>query len=373
MITITRKIQINVANEDKNATWKTLYEYQHIVHHAANLISTHHFCIENIKQFVYLSENIKEKLTSFKIEEEVENKLLTTSEMNTTYQLCSYLFKDKIKMDIITCLNNIIVKTFNKEKKDYYNGKKSLRSYRDTIPIPFSTKAIKYFEYDELKKNYRIKIFDFEFITYLGSDKSNNKSIIDKCLSKEYKLCNSSIKIEKDKKDKKNKIFLLLTCQFDKKEVDIKEDKICEAELSINEPVLLRYDKKEFKIGSKEDYLYKRLQIQAKLQRLQKSLKHNKGGHGRVLKLQALEQFKKKEINYIENKIHNYSRLIIDYCIKNNCGTLKIIDIDQVVEDLKEDENKFILRNWKYYGFLDKIKYKANMVGINVIFEKKIE
>ena len=128
MITITRKIQINVVNEDKIATWKILYEYQNIVHRAANLISTHHFCIDNIKQFVYLSENMEEKLTGFKSEEEkVEENLLTTSEMNTTYQLCSYLFKDKIKMDIITCLNNIIVKTYNKEKKDYYTGKKSLR------------------------------------------------------------------------------------------------------------------------------------------------------------------------------------------------------------------------------------------------------
>ena len=116
--------------------------------------------------------------------------------------------------------------------------------------------------------------------------------------------------------------------------------------------------------------MYKRLQIQAKLNRLQKSLKHNEGGHGRELKLQALEQFKKKEINYIQNKLHNYSRQIIDYCVKNGCKNLKLIDIDNNVEELKEEENKVILRNWTYYGFLDKIKYKANIVGINVLTEK---
>ena len=81
-------------------------------------------------------------------------------------------------------------------------------------------------------------------------------------------------------------------------------------------------------------------------------------------------RFKKKEINYIENKLHNYSRQIINFCVKNNCGTLKLIDIDNNVENLKEDENKFILRNWTYYGFLDKIKYKANMVGIKIILNK---
>lgn len=393
MITITRKIQINIANADKKAAWKRLYEYQNIVHKAANLISTHQFCMDRIKDFLYLTEDVKYKLAN---SAEEESGILTSSKTHTTYRLCSSIYKSKIPMSIISCLNLSIVKTYNKEHSDYYLGKKSLRSYRNNIPIPISTQGISFFEYDELKKNYRINIYDFEFLTFLGKDKSGNKTIIDRCLAGEYvekdgtvlkyKMCNSAIQIktgfekeiQKDNSEKfikRTRAYLLFTCQFDSKELHLDEKKICEAELSVEEPVILKFKKNKWVIGSKEDYLYKRLQIQNKLYRLQKSLKHNKGGHGRKLKLQALEQFKEKENNYIDNKLHNYSRQIINYCIKNNCGTLKIIDIDNKLNDLKNEDNKFVLRNWSYYGFLDKIKYKAKMAGLNLILpeEKKAE
>ena len=204
MITITRKVQLNVVNADKNATWKKLYDYNNIVRTAANLISTHQFCLDNLQQFLYLKNDIKYEIANV---EKDESGILITSRQNTTYQLCSSLFKGQIPMDILGSLNQAIYKTYNKEKKDYAFGNKSLRNYKSSIPIPFPKKAIKYFEYDKDKKNYRINLYDFEFITYLGIDKSNNKTIIDRCLSGEYKLCDSSIQIAKDKKTKKTKYF----------------------------------------------------------------------------------------------------------------------------------------------------------------------
>lgn len=361
MTIITRKIQLNVTNADKKEAYAKLYEYKNIVFQAANLISTHKFCLENIKQFFYLTDETKVKIADVKKDEQG---ILTTSNMNATYQLCSSIYKSKIPMSIITSLNSQIVRTFNKEKKDYFTGKRSLRSYRNTIPIPIRTQDIKVLKYNNEIKNFDFHIYDFQFQTYLGADKSGNKQIIDRCISGEYKLCDSSIKIER--KNNKTQIYLLLTCQFTQEKKELNPDNICEAELSFNTPVILKYKNKTYEVGNTEDYVYKRMQIQGKLIRLQKQLKFNNGGHGRKLKLQALEQFKLKEKNYVDNILHNYSRQIINYCIKNECGTLRLNDVEAITNELKEEENKFILRNWTYYGFLDKIKYKAEHYGINV-------
>ena len=118
---------------------------------------------------------------------------------------------------------------------------------------------------------------------------------------------------------------------------------------------------------------------------LQKALKYQSGGKGRANKLQALERFKQKEINFIKTKMHVYSRHLIDYCIKNNIGKIYLDNMKEITdlkddvlkqvtseEELKEEVKKTtnLIRNWSYYGLAEFIVYKATMNGIKVIVPK---
>ena len=135
-VVITRKIQLlfNTDNKDQvKEYYKTLFEWQNVVFRAANLISTHHFAQENIRDLHYFTDEVKVKLAN--ISKDADG-ILTTSKQNTTYQLLSKKYKGEIPMAIITALNSQVVAVFNKEKSKYWKGEVSLRSYKRNMPIP---------------------------------------------------------------------------------------------------------------------------------------------------------------------------------------------------------------------------------------------
>ena len=203
----------------------------------------------------------------------------------------------------------------------------------------------------------------------MGADLSNNKLIIERCISNEYKLCSSSIVVD----DKKKKLFLYLCVDIPKKNIELKEDVCMYALLSFEEPIkcfiggndcVITDEKNIYKIGTNDEFLHGRLQIQAALKRAQIAARYNKGGKGRKRKLQSVDRFSDKEKNYVETKLHTYSRMLVDMAAK--AGAAKIILIDQKQKEEEAKEKEFILRNWSYFGLIEKIKYKAGMLGINV-------
>lgn len=384
-VVITRKIQLLFDTECKEqfieelVKWK---EYQYLVRKASNLISSHAFIQDNITDFVYLTEDIKLKLANI---EKDPSGILTTSKQNSTYQMLSSRFKGKIPMSIMTSLNSVISKTYSEEKMDVMMGKKSVRSYRSNVPIPVSSKDIlsKINKFED--GNYSISMFDTKFRTFFGRDKSNNKSILDKAINglENYKLCNSSIQMEI--KGKKIKTFLLAVVSFPQKSAEVNSDKEIHCILDPNYPIIIK-GKYEYKIGTLDDYFIPRVHIQKKINEIQKSLKYASGGKGRANKMKALERFKEKELNFVKNKMHVYSRHLIDYCIKNNIGKIYLDNMDEIKhlkddvlkqvtteEEIKEESKKTtnVIRNWSYYGLAEFIVYKATMNGIKVIVPKK--
>jgi IS605 OrfB family transposase len=353
---ITRKIQL-IINGDKDYVkdvYKTLYSWQNIVHKAANFVSTHLFFQEQAKELIYFTDEVKMKLSSISKD---ENGMLITSKQNSTYRILSEKYKGEIPTAILTGLNSVITSTFNKERKDYYIGKRSLRSYRSNIPIPVS--ANDFLNFIEIEHgNYSFNLYKLKFKTFFGKDLSRNKVIFSRALSGEYKFCDSSIKIED------NKIYLLLTVRFKKIKVAIDAEKTADCYLSVEYPITIKEKKDFWKIGTKEDYLHKRVAIQGALHRLQKASRENKGGKGRSKKLMSIERFKLTESNYINTKMHQYSSKLIDYCLKRGIGTIVLNNIKQTEEEVKE--NPFLFRNWSYGNLKDKIEYKAKKYGIFV-------
>lgn len=359
-IVLTRKIQLFIDSDEKEKRheyYQTLFGWQNIVYRAANMVMSHHFVQEQLRDFIYLSEDVKMKLVDVNKD---EDGMLTTSKMNTTYRILSMYFKGQIPTNILSCLNTELNRIYSSDRNDYWKGEKSLRNHKKTMPIPFGSKAIKLSNHEK-GRDFKISLFKIPFRTYLGKDRSDKKVLLQRALVGQIKICGSSLQIVK------GKLFLLLALELPKDKHELKDHIIAEASLSAEHPITVQLGKANYQIGSKEEFLYRRMAIQAARHRVQRAARYNQGGKGRNKKLKSLEQFTAKEKNYVESRLHLYSRMLIDICIKSQAGTLLLVNQAQKEELAKEDE--FLLRNWSYHGLVEKIKYKAERAGINLIIE----
>lgn len=399
---ITRKIEIYVHEEDKELRKNfqhTLYEWRDKVRQAANLIVSHKFVQQNVRDFMYLQEDVQErfmvtdaKTGKSKVKYNVSDTLKKEkgmSEQNTTYRLIASILKGKVPADIYCCLNQTVAKTFKETVMDINKGETTLRSYKNNIPMPFSAKSLSNIHKADDGRFY-FTLFGIPFACMLGRDRSNNEAVIDRCISGEYKMCSSSIAFEKtvnrETGKKKQKLFLFLCVDIPKKEIELKADKKMFCYLSVDCPIQYTYEVKAknvydsgvkwSSIGTAEEFQYRRLQIQAAMKRCQVNSRYSTGGKGRKRKLQALDRFTEQEKNYVKTKLHTYSRMLVDKAIKNKCATIVLVNQSAREEEAKEDNQKgkpFVLRNWSYYGLKSLIKYKADMVGIKVIEDGKSE
>ena len=359
-VIITRRIQILLDAENKEQ-WKEYYEklrtWQQIVARSANWIATHQYVQENLKDLFYLTDGTKVKLADSKKDPEG---ILTTSRMSTTYQLLSREFKGQIPMAIISSLNSRVASAFDKERKEYREGKRSLRTYKKDLPIPIASADLIHIEPVE-KGEYRFILYGLPLQTHFGRDTSGNRLIFEKALRGEYKLCNSSIEI------RENKLFLLAVFSFEKLPVSLSAAVRVEAHLSVDIPIIAMIGETTVQIGSREEYLYRRLAIQESMRRTQGAIGFNRGGKGRKKKMRALERFHQLEKNYVATRLHQYSARLIDFCLQHGAGTLVLKS--QLAKEARAKEDEFLLRNWGYYGLREKISYKAAKYGITVIIE----
>ncbi|GGA88134.1 hypothetical protein [Puia dinghuensis] len=359
-VMITRKIQL-LLQADSKEEWKekyrTLLTWQQMVTKAANWIVTHHYVQDSLKELLYLADGIKVKLAD---QQKDEEGILTTSRMNTTYRLLSAKFKGEIPMSIITALNSRIVSVFDKEKADYREGKRSLRIYRRDQPIPIVSKDIIHIEPVE-KGEYRFSLYGLHFHTHFGRDTSGNRQLFEKVIMGEGRLRDSSIQI------KQQKLFLLAVFDQDKVAGQLSPESRVEAWLSMDVPIIAASGGKEIRIGSKEEYLHRRLAIQEAMRRTQAAVRYNSGGRGRTRKLQALERFHDLEKNYVRTRLHQYSARLIHFCLEEGAGVLVLRH--QSEKEATARESNFLLRNWTYYGLKEKISYKAAKYGITVLVE----
>lgn len=357
-VTLTRKIQllIDLPANEKNEMWEKLYRYQNRCFRAANLIASHLYVQEMIKDFFYLTEEIQYKLADAG---KNEMGIFTRSKTNTTARLVFDRFKGEIPTDILGSLNNTIQSTFSKNKADYWQGLKSLRNFKKNIPIPLPVKCISKMKYDEEKKAFCFNMFAVPVKTYLGKDFSDKQQIMERLLKQEIKLCTSQIQL------KAGKIFWLAVFEFEKEDNHLKPEIVAEASLSLEHPIVVQANKVRLHIGTREEFLYRRLAIQASQKRTQDGIAYARSGHGAKRKQKALYKTESPESRYVSYRLHLYSRKLIDFCIQQQAGTLILKNQEAKTEIAKEQE--FVLRNWSYYDLQNKIKYKAEKAGIELI------
>lgn len=363
-IVITRKIQLFIQAEGQEFKdqYAKLRKWNEICFRAANHTATHQYFLENLSEFFYLHDDIKISLQDrFKKEEGI----LTTGRSNTTYQVNSKKFKGEAPMPSISALNNLVTSNIIKERNEYFSGKRSLRTYKRDIPMPLPVIMIKQWRLAADGENYNFYAGGITFRTNFSRDWQNNKGLMEGALNgaSPIKLCDSSIKLIK------KKIFLLAVFEVPKEVCELDPDKAVRATLSIDVPIECQINRKKFEIGTKEEFLDRRTSIQETLRRAQRAVTYHKSGKGRKKRFKSLDVFHEKEKNYVHLKLHIYSRKLVNLCRDHQCGKLILVNQKVKEEEAKTEENKFILRNWSYYGLIEMISYKAKISGIELIIE----
>lgn len=92
-------------------------------------------------------------------------------------------------------------------------------------------------------------------------------------------------------------------------------------------------------------------------------IKSGRVGHGRQTNMKPILKSRKQANNFADTFNHKYSRYIVNFAIKNNCGVIQMEDLSGAT---KNTNDKF-LKDWSYYDLQTKIQYKAEEVGIKVI------
>lgn len=374
---ITRKIEVFVAEDDKEmrkAYYDKLYANRDIAVKVANMCASHLFALDNTMP--YLSDEDKEKVTFLGVSGDASTK------RNAPYVAASEAFKGQADMGMVSCVLQNVQKMYQDDRKKGMWAR-SLRSYKGNMPVPYQAKRfanLHFTEYTngngEKREGCFFTLTGIPMQMRFGRDRSGNRTIVERVADGDYKMCTSSLQFDG------RKIFLLLCVDVPKKEVKLDAKKILFSYLDVDVPIRCTTDVKAakgydsgmkwFEIGTKEEFLYRRRQIQEFVRRCQINNKYSTGGKGRKKKCQALEHWHEKELNYIGTKLHMYSRMLVDVAMKHKCGKIVLVNQKEREEKAKEENMRgepFLLRNWSYYGLKDKIKYKSRMVGIEVAEE----
>ena len=218
-------------------------------------------------------------------------------EQNSTYKVISNEFLEVIPSEILTNLNQNISSTYKNYSLDVERGIRTIPNYKRGIPVPFSIK-----QRGELmlKRRDDGSIFirfpmGLEWDLSFGRDRSNNREIVERVLSGQYDVGNSSIQESKNRKR-----FLLLVVKIPKENHNLNPDRIVGVDLGINIPLYAALNDNDYGgmgIGSREQFLNMRMRMDAKKRELQRNLRQStNGGHGRKQKLQALERLEGKGV-----------------------------------------------------------------------------
>ena len=402
---ITRKIEVFVCEEDKDLRkeyYEKLYNNRYVAVKVANMAVSHMFALDNT--LPYLSEESRDVVRF------IGCKGKDASRQNAPYVVASEAFKGTgVDMGMVSCVLSNVQKMYksdseiNPKKGKHGLWDKSLRNYKDNMPVPFKADRFLNLRMEKVTSKSG-KVYEGGFFTLMGvpfqmrfgRDASGNRIIVKRIIEQQlfnagntekgkptgYKMCTSSIAFEKKFDETKNKnitkIFLYLCVDIPTMQTEVDPKKVIYAYLGIKYPIQCLVDAQNddifakdnwITIGTAEEFFYRRTQIQLGLKRVQKACKYNKGGKGRKHKMQAIERYEKLEKNYVDSRLHLYSKLLVDAAVNNGCGTIYLVNQKPREDAAKKDAEKgkpLVLRNWSYYNLKSKIDYKCKLYGIKV-------
>lgn len=264
-----------------------------------------------------------------------------------------------------------------KQAPPYYKDNSAITIKGQNIKVykQNASKGIKagyYFNLGMYSRSYSKSIDHKGFVSVLvDSRKANQKAILDRVISGEYKSGTCNLTYDK----RKNKWYINLAYQFESEEKKLNEDQVLGVDLGITNAVVMQvYNIK----NNRFEYLkYNQCMIDGRelisfrqrtearkrsLQRQSKLAGEGRKGHGRKTKMKPVYDIGNKVERFRDTYNHKVSKYVVDYAIKNDCKTIQMEDLSGFTEKAKES----LMKNWSYYDLQTKIEYKAKEYGIKV-------
>lgn len=355
----------------ENVDWKVLnnvmFNFDYVAWKIKNRTVNiyHNF---KIKELEYNDEN--EKRMNSKIRKELYG-----------YSSYSSLIYNEIKEDyteygfhseIIPGLIREAVQSYDKVFLDTLKGKAVIPSFKSGQAIPVRSRQIKMLNRDTLRlsilnkvggEKYNIKNIGRSYPIDVKIASKNNYAnhILENIENSTYSIADSSIKKHK------NNIFINLVFKDETEEVEqvaVDQERVLGvflAEFNAVTMAIANSPKHSFIEGGEIEAFRERIEKQRISKRNQlKYASENRFGHGKETLLKPLDTLSKKVDSFKDLTNHRYSQHIVDYAIKNDCGIIQMEDLKGVN---KKDKR---LANWSYYDLQQKIKYKAEKLGLKV-------
>ena len=349
---ITKKIWVTIHEADsqlRRLYLRKIYQWRDLTRKSANLIMTHRYIQENIREFTYLTDQTHQKIRTRDLLQNGPG----NSEQNITYRLITQMCKGIMPSEIYALVNQKVAKLYFQKSQKLSSGEISLPSFRN-LNIPFPGHSLKNLHKDS-NDAYYCTLYGIPLRFRLGRDRSNNRSFLQQILDNEITLKPSYLQVD----DKAKRLYLLLSFDIETQILPKeKENKVLYAQLSEYHPIALSIDNIHYTIGSLAEFNYRREQIQHSCLRLRESLKYTNGYKGRTTKRQRIKAFQEKEHNYIETRLHQYSRMLINHAVQNHCT--------HIVLQSPDPSTQTVLPSWSFMGLQNKIGYKAELLGITV-------
>ena len=347
MITVRKiKITIKGTKEERAEGYKFIRDSQYAQYQGLNLAMS-------ILSSAYLESNRDIKSDIFKEAQKSltnSNPIFDNIGFGTGIDTKSAITQ-RVKKDFKTSLKNGLAK-----------GERTITNYKRDYPLLTRGRDLKFqYKDDDIIIKWVNKI---QFKVVLGSGKIKENKIelqytLHKIINKEYKVGQSSLQF-----DRNNNLILNLNLDipYNPKNETV-EGRTLGVDLGIKYPAYMCLNDDTYKrehIGSIDDFLRIREQMQDRRRKLQHDLKFIKGGKGRKKKTQALDRLRDKEKNFATTYNHMISKNVVEFAKKNQC---EYINMEKLTKD---GFNNKILRNWSYYQLQQYIEYKAEREGIQV-------
>lgn len=361
--TRTIKLKLNVIDEDRKSAWRRIRQINNDAWRAANWIASGQYLNDQLVRRIYARKKIdpKDEKAVQNIEEDFK-KFFGTKRQATTERDIKEAYPD-LPPCVTNPLNQVVVASYGKEKRDMLSGQRSLRTYHKGMPVTTTKVSIEFSENEEGKHHVTWKLGRKEHINFeifYGRDRANHRLTVQRIL--EGKDDYSAPQIQLKDRD----LFLLLPVKEPQRDIELDKELSVGVDLGLAVPAYIALSKGPARraIGSKDDLLRTRMQMQSRTRRLQRSVKSAQSGKGREKKTKGLTRIKEKEKNFVKSYNHYISKEVVDFAVKNRAATIKM----EMLEGFGGDEKKaFVLRNWSYFPLQTMIKYKAERVGIKVV------
>lgn len=270
----------------------------------------------------------------------------------------------------VSLLQQNVDKRYKQNRKDVQMGKRSIDSYKATIPIALQRKSILISKEganfcvrisllsNAYRKELGVKNGTLSFKLLFGKSYSAEQ-ILEDIFAGKFKHTSSSISY------RKGKWFLNLGYNFESEEPELRPSRVMGIDLGVVKPLVIAYNDTPVhqEIDSNEIQAF-RNQMLARRRALGRQTKHcaeSNIGHGVKTRTKALEKLKQTEANFRDRINHQYSRYVVDLAVKYKCKTIQMENLSGISKD------DIFLKNWPYYDLQTKIEYKAKEKGIDVV------